>query len=151
MNHCRLIYKSISSEHIVSNEDLRTLVQQSAQNNSEQDISGLLLLSGDEFLQVLEGTTRAVNELFRKILNDKRHHDVNLISFEPIGPVYFDDWSMRLVDLYDLPLAPRQFMMHKYHYQDGFIVIPDKLHEVYSLLLDAKALCHEGLQDEKAS
>jgi hypothetical protein len=74
-------------------------------------------------------------------LLDPRHHDVTLISFESIGPAYFEDWSMRLVDLYNLPLHPRGFFMRKYEHKDGVIRFPDKLHAVYALLMDAKTFC----------
>jgi hypothetical protein len=141
MNQCRLIYSSIASEKFMSQEELHALVQQCAQNNTRAKIAGLLVLSGDRFLQVLEGPAKAVNRVFNKIILDKRHHDVSLISFESIGPAYFDNWSMRLVDLYDLPMESRQIFMRKYIHEDGVIRLPERLHEVYSLLLDSKALC----------
>ena len=141
MGRCRLIYTSISSEEIISNEAIEALVKRSAENNLRENITGLLLLSGDRFLQVLEGESKAVNRLYGKIYQDPRHREVELISFESIGPAYFETWGMRLVDLYDLPMHPRRFLMDKYEHQDGEIQIPVRHHEVFSLLLDAKALC----------
>ena len=141
MTQCRLIYNSIPSDQIMNNEDLRAMVEQCAQNNSRVHITGMLILSGHHFLQVLEGPSDAVNRLFTKIMRDKRHHDIHLVSYEPIGPSYFDNWSMHLVDLYDLPIQARWFLVEKYGHQDGVIQIPEKLHLVYSLLLDAKSLC----------
>jgi hypothetical protein len=141
MTRCRLIYTSISTDPFVSKEDLHLLLQQCEKNNREANISGLLLLSGDRFLQVLEGTSKAVNRLFCKLVADPRHHDVNIVSFEQIGPAYFEDWSMYLVDLYNLPMQQRFYLMRKYDHKDGVIRIPDKLHLVFSLLLDARALC----------
>jgi hypothetical protein len=141
MGRCRLIYTSTSSEEIISNEDVRDLVRQSAINNRRGEITGLLLLSGNRFLQVLEGGSETVNRLYGRIYQDPRHHDVELLSFEPIGTAYFTEWNMRLVDLYDLPLPSRQFLMEKYDHSDGEIQIPERIHEVISLLLDAKALC----------
>jgi hypothetical protein len=129
MSHCCLIYTSTASEKFVSNDELRKLVQQCAENNRRAKIAGLLLLAGDQFLQVLEGPSKAVNTLLRKICMDKRHHDLDLVSFEPIGPVYFDNWSMRLVDLYDLPMESRQIFMRKYQHDNGVIQIPNRLHE----------------------
>lgn len=141
MGRCRLIYTSISSEEIISNDDLNALVQHSAENNQRENITGMLLLSGDRFLQVLEGGSKSVNRLYGKITQDPRHHDVELVSFESIGTSYFEDWNMRLVDLYDLPMRPRKFLMEKYEHKDGEIVIPTRLHTAFSLLLDARALC----------
>ena len=141
MGRCRLIYTSISTDEIISNDDLASLVRHSAERNQRAKITGMLLLSGDRFLQVLEGGSKAVNRLYGKIVQDPRHHTVELISFESIGTSYFKDWNMRLVDLYDLPMRPRKFLMEKYEHKDGEIVIPSQLHAVFSLLLDARALC----------
>jgi hypothetical protein len=141
MNNCRLIYSSISSEEIISNDAVNALVKRFAENNLRDKITGLLLLSGDRFLQVLEGDSKAVNQLYGKIHKDSRHREVELISFESIDVPYFETWGMRLVDLYDLPAHPRRFLMDKYEHVGGNIQIPTLLHEVFSLLLDAKALC----------
>jgi len=141
MENCRLIYRSTCSATFLANEELRALVNQSAENNRRHDINGLLLLSGSRFLQVLEGPSAAVNRLFGRIIQDSRHHDVELISFEQIGPAYFNDWNMYLVDLFDLPKHPRELLMSKYDSSNGAVQVPDRLHEVYALLLDARAIC----------
>jgi hypothetical protein len=74
-------------------------------------------------------------------MRDTRHRDVELVIFEPMESRYFEEWNMRLVDLYELSKYPREFIAAKYKYRDGVILIPERLLEVYSLLLDAKALC----------
>ncbi|MCF7983321.1 MAG: BLUF domain-containing protein [Thiohalocapsa sp.] len=141
MANCRLIYRSLCSDASMPNDELGELVRQSAENNRALGITGLLLLSGNDFLQVLEGPSDAVNTLFNRIIRDPRHHDVSLIAFEQIGPVYFDEWDMHLVDLFDLPKQPRELLAAKYSVKDGAVVIPGRLHEVYSLLLDARTIC----------
>lgn len=141
MRRSRLIYTSIATADVVSNETLRDLADRAAAANAERQITGLLILSGKHFLQVLEGPHHHVNALFRNIMRDARHRDVELVTFEPMDSGYFDDWTMRLVDLYDLPRQPRDYLAAKYRHKDGNILIPDRLHEVYALLLDAKVLC----------
>jgi hypothetical protein len=141
MTQCRLIYQSVCSDKLIDNADLRALVGKSAAHNKAAGITGLLLLTGDRFLQVLEGPSDAVNRLYGRIIRDKRHHDLQLLSFEQIGPTYFDDWSMHLVDLFDLPKAPRELLTRKYRTREGAVQIPERLHEVYGLLLDARHLC----------
>jgi hypothetical protein len=141
MTYCRLIYRSTCAASFMPNEDLRELVQQSARRNKEAGITGLLLLSGGAFLQVLEGPSKAVNQLFGRIMRDSRHQDVELIAFEQIGPVYFDDWDMHLVDLFDLSKYPRELFARKYETENGVVQIPERLHEVYALLLDARSIC----------
>ena len=141
MSQCRLIYRSTVSDKLIANETLSDLVQRSSESNKAAGITGLLLLSGDQFLQVLEGPSDAVNQLFGRIMRDKRHHDVRLLTFEPIGDVYFSDWNMYLVDLYDLPKGPRECLGRKYRSREGAVEIPERLQEIYALLLDARAMC----------
>jgi hypothetical protein len=148
MADCRLIYRSTCSESFLPNEDLKALVQQSAENNRRDGITGLLLLSGDQFLQVLEGPSPAVNRLFRRLCRDERHYDIELIAFEQIGPRYFDDWCMHLVDLFDLSRQPRDLLAQKYGAENGVIDIPERLHEIFALLLDARAICRNRPWDE---
>jgi hypothetical protein len=141
MNRCRLIYKSVAKADIPSNSEIRAIADKASSNNQKNGISGLRLLTSNRFLQVLEGPYREVNALFGTIMRDSRHHQIELITFEPLETHYFDTWHMRLVDLYDLPSAPRELLANKYPHQDGNILIPDNLHEVYALLLDARAVC----------
>lgn len=141
MSDCRLIYQSVCARNPIPNEDLRDLVQRSTESNRAAGITGLLLLSGNRFLQVLEGPADAVNDLFGRIIRDKRHRDVRLLTYEPICETYFDDWNMYLVDLFDLPKAPREYLARKYATHEGAVRIPSRLHEVYALLLDARSIC----------
>jgi hypothetical protein len=148
MGDCRLIYRSTCSESFLPNEDLRALVHKSADYNAAHGITGLLLMSGDKFLQVLEGPDKPVNELFNRIIRDTRHHEVELIAFEQIGPRYFDDWCMHLVDLFDLARQPRELLAEKYGAVNGVIRIPERLHEIFGLLLDARAICRNQPWEE---
>ena len=141
MQLCRLIYKSRATDDAMSNHDIRKLVEGAAAANARNRITGLLLLTGDRFLQVLEGPYAEVNQLFVRIVRDSRHQDIELITFEPLETRYFDAWNMHLVDLYDLPREQRALLAAKYRHHDGSLDIPEHLHEVYGLLLDARALC----------
>ncbi len=144
MSRCRLIYKSALLDDRFTAEALAQLSERSAASNAKRRITGLLLLSGDRFLQVLEGPVRAVNSLYRDIVLDPRHDNVTLLTYEQLGATYFQDWHMAMLDLYNLPLEPRRLLVEKYETHDGHIRIPDRLHEVYALLLDARAIC-QGL------
>jgi hypothetical protein len=126
---------------MVSNETLRDLEAKSSAANAKHGITGLLVLSGNVFLQVLEGTGRDITELFGRIICDKRHQLVELITYETAIERYFDDWNMRLVDLYDLPGDKRALLASKYNSDNGNIVIPSSLHTVYAFLFDVKHFC----------
>jgi hypothetical protein len=66
---------------------------------------------------------------------------VELIEFRASAESMFEEWSMRLVDLYDLPGEKRALLMDKYEHADGDIFIPKQSARVISLLLDARAIC----------
>ena len=150
MLECRLVYKSDTSWDLLSNEILRDLAIKAEKNNRDLSISGLLILSGENFLQVLEGPSDAVNSLYRKISQDGLHHDVTLISYEQIASRSFEDWSMRVVELDDLPMASRQNLGSKYDTDDGRVIIPEDAPKALALLFDALALCRSESGEENS-
>ncbi|MCH7226492.1 BLUF domain-containing protein [Haloferula sp. A504] len=137
---CRLIYKSRTSWDLLSNEVLLELARTSADKNAERDITGLLILSGESFLQVLEGPPDEVNDLYLRIAHDERHGKLRLLRYESISRRSFKDWAMHVVDLDDLPMPQRQVLIRKYPVEEGSIVIPDDDHLALALLLDARRL-----------
>lgn len=141
MKTCRLIYRSRSSWETLSNEMLRELATQSAARNAEKGITGILLLSDETFLQVLEGPADAVNTLYARIVQDRRHHGVTLLDYEQTPCLLFKDWGMNVLDLFDIPALHRGFLRSKYEEKEGFIVIPDDPRLALALLLDARAIC----------
>lgn len=141
MELCRLIYKSVASAEIVSNETLRDIETKAHANNAARDITGLLVHTGRTFLQVLEGAPSNVTELFGKIWSDRRHGQLQLITCEPTASRLFDQWGMRLADLYDLPGERRMLMAEKYACRGGEIIVPTDLHLIYAFLLDARQIC----------
>ena len=66
-------------------------------NNKAAGITGALLLTGDWFVQVLEGEEAAVRDLYGRIERDPRHDQVALLSAEPEADVVFGRWSMARV------------------------------------------------------
>ena len=139
MKRCRLIYRSVRNAELLPNNDLRELVEKASENNAKDGITGMLLLSGDHFLQVLEGPVKFVNQLYAKIITDERHYDVELIHYESVNDTYFDDWSMEMLNLgKGLSDEMRDAMLVKYSEENGHIKIPDDLLHVHALLLDAR-------------
>jgi hypothetical protein len=141
MQECRLIYRSVSTDDFVCNETLSDITEKGAENNRKKGITGLLILTGNEFLQVLEGPLEAVNHLYLTIAKDPRHTKINLMSFELISSRFFETWNMRLIDLWDLPGPTRAYLLSKYPHDDEVIRIPSTFIEIHSLLLDARSFC----------
>ena len=63
----RLMYISDVAEHI-NWIDLKEILLQSQENNTKLDITGLLVIIAQKFVQVLEGPEEPLNALYSKIL-----------------------------------------------------------------------------------
>lgn len=143
----RLIYKSTADPKFMDAKGFSDLLSQCNSKNETQGINGLLLLSGNHFLQVLEGPSEFLNELYKKIINDKRHHDVRLLCYESISVPSFSDWNMRLIELDKVSTPVYKMMLKKYPHEKGTITFPENKVLLHSLLLDA--LYFSNLKPEK--
>ena len=72
----------------------RHLMHVAQKRNAELDISGVLFLRGDTFLQTIEGPDYAVQSLFRSIASDRKHKSVCVLVNEQIEQRRFSGWSM---------------------------------------------------------
>ena len=90
----RFIYASRSISGVVSNEVARAIIAKSIQNNRVADITGLVVIGGDRFLQLLEGPADEVEATFARIRQDPRHCDVIAISRGHGEKRLFRDWNM---------------------------------------------------------
>lgn len=88
-----LIYAS-SANKTFDSHSISELLTVCKNNNAKLQISGMLLLTENNFFQVLEGKSKVVDGLFNKIKLDKRHDKIVEIIKEPIPHRAFKDWSM---------------------------------------------------------
>ena len=68
-------------------------------NNKKAEITGVLCQGSGIYLQVIEGKRSAINALYSRIISDKRHNQIELLSFEEVGQRRYGQWSMALVQL----------------------------------------------------
>ena len=94
----RLMYASRAAESL-GHDEMTAIVKRSQAHNAETGVTGVLCFSGGVFLQALEGGRIVVNALYNKIAQDKRHHDVMLLSYDEIAERRFAGWSMGSVNL----------------------------------------------------
>lgn len=132
----RLIYKSIANKKFLEEGDITKLLNQSIRNNKAKGINGILLLSGHQFLQVLEGPPKLVNELYKNIVNDERHNNVQLLHYESISDPFFSDWNMRLIELDKISMPAYKMFLKKYPHSGKSITFPESKILLHSLLLD---------------
>lgn len=90
----RLIYASRATGGAVSGEMATGIVDKSIQNNRLSNITGLLVIGGDRFMQVMEGPAREVEETFARVKRDPRHTDVTTIAEGPGDKRLFRDWKL---------------------------------------------------------
>ncbi len=90
----RLIYLSTASNNSLSYTELNDLLVKSQKSNRENNISGILLHINGEFIQVLEGSKKAVLDLFEKIKLDKRHKNIIPFDEKSITESYFPGYFM---------------------------------------------------------
>jgi hypothetical protein len=89
----RIIYLSSAIE-MFTDEEINNLLQISRANNEQKNITGLLLYSEGNFIQILEGSKEDVMDTFEKIKLDTRHKNIIIIVNEETESRTFSDWSM---------------------------------------------------------
>jgi hypothetical protein len=77
-------------------EEIHILAEESAKNNAEKDITGILMTSGRIFFQIIEGPKTEIDILWDTITRDYRHTDIIVLK-EETGSFdrLFPDWSMK--------------------------------------------------------
>lgn len=91
-----LIYVSRATESM-STDELAQLLEQSRVDNERVAITGMMVYHRMEFMQLIEGDRAAVETLFGRIANDRRHEQVFKLWDGPVGQRSFEDWSMAFV------------------------------------------------------
>ena len=96
----RLVYASYSVE-TMDERMIQVVLEQSRLSNAEHGVTGMLCVDPrrDLFLQVLEGSQSAVNQLYANIIRDPRHVQVTLLAYEEIAERSFSAWRMGSTDL----------------------------------------------------
>lgn len=89
----RLLYISTARAPITS-QQVSTILAVSRRNNAAASITGLLVIGGKRFLQVLEGPDDAVERTFARIAADPRHFAVVTLRRQAITQRAFPDWAM---------------------------------------------------------
>jgi hypothetical protein len=84
---------------------LDSILEQSCKNNPRLGITGLLCLTKNIFVQIIEGGRDEVNELFMTIARDDRHRDIRLLAFEEISARRFGNWTMGQVEIDNINAA----------------------------------------------
>ena len=93
MSLTQLIYSSLAIKGL-SESELNSILETSAKNNKENQITGMLLYHNGRLIQVLEGESNQVEKLALRIKADPRHGFFNIIDKTQIHSRDFPNWSM---------------------------------------------------------
>ena len=92
----KLIYTSKAAPG-TTDATLEDILASAQRNNSQADITGVLLFFDNSFIQLLEGRRSDVMAMYDKIMDDPRHTDVDLMFEEYQEDRVFGDWRMAYV------------------------------------------------------
>ena len=134
-----LVYVSKATKEFEQNE-LVFLLEQSRIRNKRQSVTGMLLYGGGNFIQVLEGEQKDVDEVYSSIVCDERNWGNILLIRESIDVRTFPNWSMGFRALSEKDLIPveefSEFMTQNMYPED----IAKKPDYVLKLLYQFKQL-----------
>lgn len=89
----RLLYISTARSTLRPSE-LNDLLIKSRKANSAADLTGLLVVGGRRFLQVLEGPEPAVTATYERIMRDPRHFALVKLHDKEVATRSFAAWAM---------------------------------------------------------
>lgn len=88
-----LTYVSSATE-LLTVPQLVDMLEDIRPRNRDLDLTGMLLYSGGNIIQALEGPDAAVESIFSSIGSDARHTGVEVLHRGPTDHRVFEDWSM---------------------------------------------------------
>ena len=78
-------------------DDLEAIHRTARELNALDGITGLLVFNGTHFLQIVEGSQPAIDDLLSRLRRDTRHTGIEVRDERSVSARSFPDWSMELV------------------------------------------------------
>src|SRR6476659_6984428 len=94
----RSTFKPTRSKEVIE-PNVGRILAQSVINNRRNGLVGVLYFGNGCFFQCLEGEQSAVDGLYARLQNDKRHKDIKLLLREDISSLTYQEWAMKFVPL----------------------------------------------------
>lgn len=86
----------VSSARVdITEDELTNLFGTTENNNTRNDITGILLYESGKFLQVLEGEEAVLKSLYEKIEADTRHNNIFVILNQNCKRRIFENYASR--------------------------------------------------------
>lgn len=91
----QLIYTSQAAPTLTA-AALQQIIEAAQIRNASEQITGILLHSDGQFMQVIEGSREAVERLQERLSLDPRHEDMRVIYAHEVAERDFAQWAMAL-------------------------------------------------------
>lgn len=89
----RMAYVSRPAPDLALTEIPR-IVSVARSNNERDGLTGVLVYTGADFAQLIEGPAQAVTTLWARVAADSRHRDISILVDEINHQLWFRDWRM---------------------------------------------------------
>ena len=96
MHYTSVTYTSLARLDL-QEADLEAIHRSARDHNALDGITGLLVFNGTHFLQIIEGSEEAIDDLIKRLREDPRHTGFEIRDRRRIEARSFPDWSMELV------------------------------------------------------
>lgn len=80
-------------------QDIDHIMQHGQSKNAKLRITGALLTDRTSFAQVIEGPIASIEGMYSKIIDDKRHHGVELLQYATTHVRLLPLWPLVLVEV----------------------------------------------------
>ena len=105
-----ICYVSNCSEDL-NHQQIEDLLKFCRDKNKSLDIKGILLYSGKNFFQIMEGERRVVLDLYKKIREDPRHYGLIQVIGRDIEGGCLNDYKADIInDEPNKPGVPREYI-----------------------------------------
>jgi hypothetical protein len=94
----RILYVS-TARGPLSRATVMDILERSRRNNGRDGLTGLLVVGGQRFLQVIEGPSAALERAYARIKCDPRHYALVQIERTSIAVRAFGSWDMGYTEL----------------------------------------------------
>ena len=89
----RLTYASQLTASVDA-QAIKKILEQAQGNNIQNGITGMLCFNRKYFLQTIEGSRASINHLYKILLEDDRHTNVQLFSLNEVEARNWTSWAM---------------------------------------------------------
>lgn len=93
-----LIYKSTPSKDL-KDRTLRNMLVDAKKFNRENNVTGCIFINHEKVIQLIEGEKNTIDQLYKRILKDTRHQQIETLLEKEIYTRTMQDWAMAVYNL----------------------------------------------------